>query len=220
MMGEPTFWDNQEKATKVIAQLKPLNAMLKPYQDLTAGIGDLEAMAELCAEDDSLEPELARDLEKVGAKLDSFELKSMLSGPADPNNAFLRLRAGGHGGQHQNKTQSAVRIIHKPTDMRAESRTERSQHKNYDNALKLLKSRLYAVEEAKRLAVVERAYDAKGDVAWGNQIRSYVLQPYTMAKDERMDVKTPQVFQVLDGDLDQFMETYLRLKIEKEHKKK
>jgi peptide chain release factor 2 len=331
-MGEPNFWDNPEKATKLIAQLKPLNGLLKPYQDLVAGVGDLEAMAELCAEDDSLEPELARDLQKVGAKLDAFELKAMLSGPADPNNAFLRIQAGaggtdacdwaqmlmrmymrwaerhgyaveindemknpeagiqsavlrivgeyaygylqsetgvhrlvrispfgsgdtrqtsfagvdvtpelddniqievkesdlivqtmtagGPGGQHQNKTQSAVRIIHKPTDMRAESRTERSQHKNYDNALKLLKSRLYAVEEAKQLAVVERAYDAKGDVAWGNQIRNYVLQPYTLSKDVRTGVETPQVFQVLDGDLDQFMEAYLRQKVEKAHKKK
>src|SRR5713226_4190758 len=91
------FRDNQDKANKTIGLLKPLNALLKPYQDLSAGVGDLEAMAELCAEDDSLEPELERDLAKVGAKLDSFELKAMLSGPADANNAFLRIQAGAGG---------------------------------------------------------------------------------------------------------------------------
>src|SRR5262245_21666812 len=84
--------------------------------------------------------------------------------------------SGGPGGQHQNKTQSGVRLIHK-SGVRAESRTERSQFKNYDNALKLLKARLYAIEEQKRTGDLEKRYDAKGEIAFGSQIRSYVLQP-------------------------------------------
>lgn len=129
--------------------------------------------------------------------------------------------SGGPGGQHQNKTQSGVRIIHKPTNMRAESRTMRSQHKNYDNALKMLKARLYAVEEAKRLGDIEKHYDAKGEIAFGSQIRSYIFQPYTLVRDERdgVDVKTPQVMEVIDGDLDEFMYAYLRNRTKKLHKK-
>lgn len=129
--------------------------------------------------------------------------------------------SGGPGGQHQNKTQSGVRLIHK-SGVRAESRTERSQHKNYDNALKLLKSRLYAIEEQKRTGDLEKRYDAKGEIAFGSQIRSYVLQPYTLVRDERpgIEVKTPQVMGVLDGDLDEFMQAFLRHKTEKQHKKK
>jgi peptide chain release factor 2 len=129
--------------------------------------------------------------------------------------------SGGPGGQHQNKTQSGVRLIHK-SGVRAESRTERSQHKNYDNALKLLKSRLYMIEEQKRLGEIANRYDAKGEIAFGSQIRSYVFQPYTLVRDERpgIEVKTPAVMRVLDGDLDEFMQAYLRHKTERMHKKK
>jgi len=129
-------------------------------------------------------------------------------------------RSGGPGGQHQNKTESGVRFTHLPTGISAESRTERSQHKNADNAMKLLKARLYQVEEQKRLAEVERLYDAKGEVSWGNQIRNYVLQPYTLAKDTRTEMQTAQVNNVLDGDLDDFIQAFLRYKAQLRHKKK
>ena len=121
-------------------------------------------------------------------------------------------RSGGPGGQHQNKTESGVRYIHVPTGVAAESRTERSQHKNDDNAYKMLKARLYKIEEMKRRAEVEKAYDDKGEVSWGNQIRNYVMQPYTMVKDNRTDEQTPQVNEVLDGDIDAFIQAYLRQK--------
>ena len=121
--------------------------------------------------------------------------------------------SGGPGGQHQNKTQSGVRLIHK-SGVRAESRTERSQPKNYSNALALLKARLYAIEENKRLGDIADRYDAKGEIAFGSQIRSYVMQPYTLVRDERdgVDMKSPHVAQILDGDLDEFMTAYLRHK--------
>src|SRR5207248_10368392 len=128
-------------------------------------------------------------------------------------------RSGGPGGQHQNKTESGVRWTHLPTGIAAESRNERSQHKNSDTALALLKSKLYRIEEAKRAAEVEKLYDEKGEVAWGYQIRNYVMQPYTLVKDVRTEVQTPQVQNVLDGEIDDFIQAYLRLKAEKRHKK-
>jgi len=131
--------------------------------------------------------------------------------------------SGGPGGQHQNKTQSGVRLIYKykGVEVRGESRTERSQPKNYANALALVKARIYAIEEQKRLGDIANRYDAKGEIAFGSQIRSYVMQPYTLVRDERpgVDVKTPAVLAVLDGDLDPFMQAYLRHRTEKAHKK-
>jgi peptide chain release factor 2 len=127
-------------------------------------------------------------------------------------------RSGGPGGQHQNKTESGVRYTHLPTGIAAESRTERSQHKNDAQALSLLKAKLYKIEEQKRRAEVEKLYDEKGEVAWGYQIRNYVLQPYTVVKDVRTGVETSQVGPVLDGELDRFIEGFLRYKTERENK--
>ncbi|MFO0845852.1 MAG: peptide chain release factor 2 [Gemmataceae bacterium] len=129
-------------------------------------------------------------------------------------------RSGGPGGQHQNKTESGVRYTHLPTGIAAESRTERSQHKNDANAMKLLKAKLYQVEEQKRRAEVERMYDEKGEVSFGRQIRNYTLQPYTLVKDTRTDAQTAQVNAVLDGEIDDFIQAYLRYKAEQKHKKK
>jgi peptide chain release factor 2 len=330
-MGQPNFWDNQEKAQQTIQQLKPLNGLLKPFEELQATAGDLQALAELAEEDDSLEDELTAELHKVEKRLEDFELQAMLSGPQDASNAYLRIqagtggteacdwaqmllrmyarwaerhgyqaeiidelkneeagirsatlhiigdyayghlqgeagvhrlvrispfdanarrqtsfaavdvmpqiegtieieirpdelkrdtfRSGGPGGQHQNKTESGVRYTHIPTGIAAESRTERSQHKNDANAMALLKAKLYRIEEQKRRAEVEKLYDEKGEVAWGYQIRNYVLQPYTLAKDVRTNVETSQVQAVLDGEIDDFIQAYLRQKTEKTHKK-
>jgi peptide chain release factor 2 len=129
-------------------------------------------------------------------------------------------RSGGPGGQHQNKTESGVRFVHLPSGIAAESRTERSQHKNEAVAMSLLKSKLYKIEEQKRMAEVEKQYDEKGEVAWGYQIRSYVLQPYTQVKDVRTTIQTSQVQAVLDGDLDEFIQAYLRQMTAKKHKRK
>jgi len=330
-MGQPNFWDSSEKAQQVIQQLKPLNGLINPCDDLGAALGDLQALADLSEEDASLEGELTGELKSFEKKLEVVELRAMFSGGQDGSNAFLKInaggggteacdwaqmllrmytrwaerhdfevelidelrneeagirnatlyvkgeyaygylqgetgvhrlvrispfdanarrhtsfaavdvtpdiegtiqidirpedlkrdtfRSGGPGGQHQNKTESGVRYTHLPTGIAAESRTERSQHKNDANALALLKAKLYKVEEEKRRKEYEQHYDAKGEVAWGYQIRNYVMQPYTLVKDVRTDTQTAQVQAVLDGELDEFIEAYLRQKTEKEHKK-
>jgi peptide chain release factor 2 len=123
-------------------------------------------------------------------------------------------RSGGPGGQHQNKTESGVRYTHLPTGVAAESRSERSQHKNDANALALLKAKLIRIEEEKREAEFAKKYDEKGEISFGSQIRSYVLQPYQQVKDARTDFVSTNPSSVLDGNLDGFIEAYLRMKLE------
>ena len=119
-------------------------------------------------------------------------------------------RASGAGGQHVNKTDSAVRIVHIPSGIVVQCQAERSQHSNRAKAMKMLKAKLYELEVDKKRQEMEKFYGDKGDIAWGRQIRSYVLQPYTMVKDHRTDVETGQSDAVLDGDLDIFIEGYLK----------
>jgi len=329
-MAAAGFWDNPEKAQQTIAALKPLAALIRPYEELQRNVADLQALTELAQEDPTLEAELQRELHRVERQLRDFQLQAMLSGKYDACGAYLRVQAGaggtdacdwaqmllrmysrwaeqhgyqvelvdlvpneeggirnatlriqgdyaygrlqgetgvhrlvrispfdaeakrhtsfaavdvmpeidetpeieirrdeverqtfcsgGPGGQHQNKTQSGVRLIHKPTGIVAECRSERSQRRNEEMAWNLLRAKLLRLEEQKRRAEIEKKYDEKGEVAWGYQIRNYVLHPYTLVKDNRTSVETSQVQRVLDGELDEFIEAYLRQKIEQEHR--
>jgi peptide chain release factor 2 len=118
-------------------------------------------------------------------------------------------RSGGKGGQHVNTTDSAVRITHLPTNIVVQCQNERSQHKNKEKAMKMLRSRLYEYELEKKKQISRKLEDSKLDINFGSQIRSYVLQPYRIAKDLRTRVEVGDVDRVLDGDLDPFIRGYL-----------
>jgi peptide chain release factor 2 len=328
-MESPTFWNDQEQAKGIIQELKTLNSVLKPFEELIKQADDLAASIELAEEagTDEFDEEIREACQRAEADFETFELRSMLSGPNDHCNAFVTIhagaggteacdwaemllrmymmwaeskglsvqitdredggaagiaeatihikgdyaygnlrgetgvhrlvrispfdaaarrhtsfasvdvlpevdetidivlkdedlkrdvfRSGGPGGQHQNKTESGVRYTHIPTGVAAESRSERSQHKNDANALALLKAKLIRMEEEKREAEYAKKYDEKGDVSFGSQIRSYVLQPYQLVKDLRTGFEVGNPRAVLDGGIDGFIESYLRMKLAK-----
>ena len=137
-----------------------------------------------------LEKEIVVDVDEKDLRIDTF-------------------RASGAGGQHVNKTSSAVRITHLPTGIVVQCQQEKSQHRNKDLAMKVLKARLYQREKQKQDEKLQQMHDNKEDIAWGNQIRSYVLHPYQLAKDHRTNMEIGNVNSVLDGNLDDLIEANL-----------
>jgi len=128
----------------------------------------------------------------------------------DPNDLRVdTFRASGAGGQHVNKTSSAVRITHLPSGIVVQCQNERSQHKNKANAMKILASRLYKLKEEEQMRKRQEIEDEKKDIAWGSQIRSYVFHPYNLVKDHRTGFETSNIQAVMDGDLHKFIKAYL-----------
>ena len=320
-MGEPGFWDNQERAAKVSAEHARTSRRLTSFQTLERDVADLDALTEMLDEDPSLQAEILEQVASVEQRLQALEEERLFSGRYDAGDAFVTVNAGaggtdaqdwaemvlrmemrwaekrgfqvelleaspgeeagiksatflvkgenayglygsekgvhrlvrlspfdsanrrqtsfagvevspvvedvgeveiddddlqidtyrasGAGGQHVNKTDSAVRITHRPTGIVVQCQNERSQSSNRAEAMAMLRSKLAERAERERQEEIAREKGAAQDVNFGSQIRSYVLHPYTMVKDHRTDFEMGDANRVLDGDLDGFVRAYL-----------
>jgi peptide chain release factor 2 len=324
-MGQSGFWDDNQKAQATVAELKSVNAVLKPLEEALAAGRDLEALEELAREDAALESELAAEADRLEKIVDSLELTTLLSGPHDARDALVSIhardggtdandwaemllrmysswaakhdcevelldrqddavagiqsatvavrgpwaygylkgetgihrlvrispfnaegkrqtsfaavdvapeiadddteveirdedvredvfRASGAGGQHVNKTSSAIRLTHFPTGIVVQCQSERSQHKNRATAIKMLRARLARLQEEKREAEQLARYKQQPKTGFGSQIRNYFLHPDQRVKDQRTGHAAGNFQSVLDGNLDGFLDAYLRWK--------
>lgn len=322
---EPSFWENQEKAQKVMSKIRALKSRVEPWKELITEISDIEAMYDLAEEssDENLESEIKEMLDSTSKKYEKQSVLNLLSGEVDNSSAFLTIhsgaggteaedwaymlsrmytrwaerrgfkidtvdileaeggiksitfqidgefvygflkgeagihrlvrispfdanarrhtsfasvfvfpvlddtieveikpedlrvdtyRAGGKGGQHVNKTDSAVRFTHLPTGIVVACQSERSQIFNRQACMSMLKAKLYEYYREQKEKENSKFASEKKDIGWGNQIRSYVFQPYTMVKDHRTKCESGNIQAVMDGDIDQFIESFLKAK--------
>lgn len=323
-MASPTFWDDQTKANKTIAEVNLLKSWLEPYNELVSRLNDVKALIDdaFAAQDEPFIAELAKELDTIEKRVSELEIRRMLSGELDHSSCFLSInsgaggteacdwaqmllrmyerwatkrgwkvevvdvdegeiagirsvtlkisgeyaygyakaekgvhrlvrispfdsnarrhtsfaavdvtpeisddivvdlrqedikvdtyRASGAGGQHVNKTDSAVRMTHIPTGIVVSSQSQRSQIQNRETCLKLIKSKLYEKEVLERQKRIDEMAGEKKEIAWGSQIRSYVFQPYTLVKDTRTKVEIGNVQAVMDGEIDEFINAYLK----------
>jgi len=327
-MGEPGFWDNQEKAQELIGKLKALKAVTGPLETALESAEDLSAMIEMAEEDESITGEVRQEVDHLEKTLEELELKALLNGPHDNLGAILTIhardggtdandwaemllrmysswaqkydynielldrqdneeaginnatvairgpmaygylkgetgmhrlvrispfnsegkrqtsfaavditpeisddinieideadvredtfRASGAGGQHVNKTSSAIRLTHVPTGVVVSCQNERSQHKNRHTAWKMLRAKMMQIEEEKREAEQAAKYESKARVGFGSQIRNYFLHPDQRVKDARTGHYVGNFQSVLDGNIQEFLDAYLRWRVGKE----
>lgn len=323
---EKDFWDDSEKAQKIMQELKGLNKQIKVYEDLYEEITDLEVMLDLIIEEESYDEynEIKSLIAEANKKSQEFKLTTLLGGEYDKNNAILSIhsgaggleaqdwaemllrmyrrwaeskefeietldlladteggiksvtllisgfnsygylksekgvhrlvrispfdssgkrhtsfasidvfpeideddsidikendikvdtyRASGAGGQHVNTTDSAIRITHIPTGIVVQCQSERSQHMNRQTAINMLKSKLFQLKEEENKEKIEDLQGKYTQISWGSQIRSYVFHPYSMVKDHRTDAETGNASKVMDGDIDMFINEFLKYK--------
>src|SRR5437879_4050728 len=214
---DPTLWDDAAAAQALMRERTRLASQVDAVRSLERDLADALGYADI-ADEEGPEAGVHRlvrisPFDSAAKRHTSFA--SVWVYPVVDDNIVIDInpadvrtdtyRASGAGGQHINKTDSAVRLTHIPTGVAVACQAGRSQHQNRDEAWKMLRARLYELELQKREAAQQALEDQKTDIGWGHQIRSYVLQPYQMVKDLRTDVETSDTQGVLDGDLDAFM---------------